>query len=126
MQQLKSAAVRSIISSFKEGIPFLRFGEGNEALVLAYRKRGEEIDDPDCDNLFEALQQGVFKRCLKISGDRTEFVYLYFAPLTDEYLDDALSPSLEALPPEVLETIPYDCAFQVMRWNKAQERSSTI
>jgi hypothetical protein len=121
-QDQRFKAVRAIVSSFQAGIPFLKFGDGNDALVLAYRKRGEEIDDPDCDQLYVAMDDAVFKRCIKESGGERSFTYLAYSPLSSDYLDDALAATFDALPFETMEIMPMDAAHQTMQWEAAQSR----
>lgn len=124
-EQQRQRAVRSIVSAFKTGIPFLKFGEGENALVLAYRRKNEEIDDPDCDETFIATSSAVFKRCLKLSAGKTTYTYLGFAPLIDDYLDDALAATFDALDPVAIEALPIDAAFQAVQWQStAQGRQS--
>lgn len=118
-QKEKDAAIRSILSAFQTGVRFLKFGEGEDALLLAYRKRGEKIHDFSCTMDFEAMQTGVYKRCLKESAGEKDFVYLYYAPLIDDYLEDALSPVFDSMEPDVVRSIPSDAAFQTMRFEQA-------
>jgi hypothetical protein len=122
-QEQRFKAVRAIISSFQGGIPFLRFGEGEEALVLAYRRRGAEIDDPECDQLFVAMDDAVYKRCVKESGGERSFVYLAYSPLSADHLDDALAATFDSLSHETMEILPMDAAHQSMQWENAQDRS---
>lgn len=114
--------MRAIISSFQGGIPFLKFGEGPEALVLAYRKRGAEIDDPECDQLFVAMDDAVYKRCIKESGGERTFVYLAYSPLEADCLDDALAITFDSLSYETMEILPMDAAHQSMQWENTQAR----
>jgi hypothetical protein len=116
-------AVRAIISSFRGGIPFLKFGEGDDALILAYRKRGAEIDDPACDQLFVAMDDAVYKRCVKESAGERRFTYLAYSPLDADYLDDALAATFDSLPFDTMEIMPMDAAHQSIQWENAQARS---
>ena len=122
-QEQRAKAVNAIISSFQGGIPFLKFGEGDDALVLAYRKRGQEIDDPQCDQLFVAMDDAVFKRCIKETGGERSFTYLAYSPLAADHLDDALAATFDNLPFETMEIMPMDAAYQSMQWESAQARS---
>lgn len=122
-QEQRFKAVRAIISSFQGGIPFLKFGEGDDALVLAYRKRGAEIDDPECDQLFVAMDDAVYKRCVKESGGERSFVYLAFSPLAADHMDDALAATFDSLSYETMEIMPMDAAHQSIQWENAQVRS---
>lgn len=115
-------AVRSIVTSFQAGIPFLKFGDGADALVLAYRRRGAEIDDPDCDQLYVAMADAVYKRCIKISGGEKSFTYMAYSPLSADHLDDALAATFDSLPFETMEIMPMDAAYQLMQWENAQAR----
>ena len=122
-REQRQNAVRAIISSFQGGIPFLKFGEGEDALVLAYRKRNEEIDDPDCDQLFVAMTDAVYKRCVKESGGERSFTYLAYSPLAADDLDNALAVTFDALPYVTMEIMPMDAAHQSMQWEAAQASS---
>lgn len=122
-QKHQMMAARAIVQAFSKGIPFLKFGDGAEALVLAYRKTGEVIEDPDSKDCFEVLESGVFKRCIRQRGDERSYTYLRFSSLEPEQLQGALSSSFESLPFETMEILPMDAAFQSMQWEEAQSRS---
>jgi hypothetical protein len=122
-QEQRFNAVRAIISSFQGGIPFLKFGEGDDALVLAYRKREQEIDDPECDQLFVAMTDAVYKRCVKESGGERSFIYLAYSPLAADDLDNALSATFDGLPFETMEIMPMDAAYQSIQWENSRASS---
>jgi len=107
------AAARAIVKALRraEG-DFLKFGEGDRQVVLALRRRGEEIDDPDCDQVFQALDGGVFRRVRAVSsGGEESFRWLHIGPCLDDYLADVLRSDLEAMPREDLQALPWAFAF---------------
>jgi hypothetical protein len=112
-------ATRAIRQGFDKGIPALKFGEGENALVLCRRRKGEEIEI-DNENAVEALTDAVFKRCLKVVGEARSFTYLAVAPFYPD--GDDLAVYLEGLDHETLEILPMDAAYQVMQFEAAEAR----
>lgn len=121
--QIRRAA-RAVKNSFDKGIPFLKFGDGDDALVLCYRRKGETIESDECESDLLVHQTAVFKRCLKFSGDRKGFTFLPISHLTEDDLADALPRHLENLDFATVETLPMDAAYQTMQHEENQERSA--
>jgi hypothetical protein len=115
-----SLAARAIRQGFEKGIPFLQFSEGEKAVVLCRRRAGEEIEHPDCEFIVEALDDGVFKRFTKHSGDKTSFIFMGIAPYSPG--DEWFSHLLEGLDDLSLEVLPMDVAHQVLQFEAAQAR----
>jgi hypothetical protein len=120
-QQIALAA-RAIRRGFESGIPFLQFSEGESAVVLCRRRAGEEIEHRDCEFIVEALDDGVFKRFRKQSGEKTSFIFMGVAPYSpgDEWLEHLL----DGLDDLSLEVLPMDVAHQVMQFEAAQARQN--
>ncbi len=112
----------SSISRYAPQIPFLKFGEGPEQLALAYRKKGTVIDDDACEEEFEALQTGVYRRFRKISGDRDGFTWMRMSSIEEDDIRDALIERFNAMSHVDIESLPLDAAYQVMQHQEATKR----
>lgn len=107
------AAATAIVKALRraEG-DFLRFGDGDGQVVLALRRRGDEIDDPECGHVFRALEGGVFRRVRAVSSSGEEtFRWLHLGPCLEDFLADVLRPDLEAMRREDLKAVPLELAF---------------
>lgn len=118
-----SRAVGSIVRLLPK-IPFLKFGDGPEALVLAYRTKGATIEDDECDMDFQALQSGVYQRFRKSSGTTETFTWMRIGFLNETDVRDALIEKLNSMTFVEIESIPLDAGWQTMQWDEAQEKSA--
>lgn len=106
-------------------VPYFALGEGDDALVLAYRRKGGVLEAGG--EQWEALQSGVFKRCLKISGIQRGFTFLFASPLFEEDLRDALEGHLQPLDDEQLDLDLAKASMQSVLWGSANVyRPTTI
>ncbi|NTF17219.1 hypothetical protein G6L37_02085 [Agrobacterium rubi] len=112
------------ISRHISRIPFLKFGEGENQLVLCYRKRGQIIEDEECDSDSEALQSGVFRRFRKISGDVEGFTWMRISSISDDEILDALIERFHSMSHVDIESLPLDAAYQVMQYEQATSRAA--
>ncbi len=117
-----SVAARAIRDGFEKGVPFLKFGEGDSAVILCQRRAGEEIDYPGCEDIRVALEDGVFKRYVKMSGEEKSFVFLGVAPFSPN--DVYFAHLLDDLDHWSMEAVPFDVAYQVMQFEAAQTRQA--
>jgi hypothetical protein len=115
----------SAISKYAPQIPFLKFGEGEDQLVLAYRKKGAAIEDEACDQDFEALQTGVYRRFRKISGGREGFTWMRLCSIEEDDIRDALIERFNAMSHVDIESVPLDATYQVMQYQEATKRHAT-
>jgi hypothetical protein len=114
----------SAISRYSPQIPFLKFGEGADQLVVAYRKKGAVIDDEACDEPLEALQTGVYRRFRKISADREGFTWMRMSSIEEDDVRDALIERFNAMSHVDIESLPLDAAYQVMQYQEATKRQA--
>jgi hypothetical protein len=114
----------SAISKYAPQIPFLKFGEGPEQLALAYRKKGAVIEDDACEDAFEALQTGVYRRFRKISGGREGFTWMRMSSIEGDDIRDALIEHFNAMSHVDIESLPLDAAYQVMQYQEATKRQA--
>jgi hypothetical protein len=75
-------------NAMKDGpsILVLETDDGNEA--FCYRRKGEEIDDPECEDVYQAQASGVYFRAVRMRGEEKDHVWL-FACDGDEYSIDS-------------------------------------
>jgi hypothetical protein len=90
MVTIDAAHVASMIARIGREIPFLRLGIENDAPMIAVRARGETIEDPECEDVYEALESGVFKRCVMTSGDVTSWRWLRFCGRDQDSIEAVL------------------------------------
>jgi hypothetical protein len=112
----------SAISKYATQIPFLKFGEGADQLVLAYRKKGAVIEDEACDDDFEALQTGVYRRFQKFTGARESFTWMRISSIEEDEIRDALIERFNAMSHIDIESVPLDAAYQVLQQQEANKR----
>jgi hypothetical protein len=115
----------SAISRCAPKIPFLKFGEGADQLALAYRKKGGIIDDEACEEQFEALQTGIYRRFPKISNGREGYTWMRISSVEGDDIRDALSERFQAMSYVDIESVPLDAAYQVMQWEEVTKRQSS-
>lgn len=112
----------SITRAFQKGVPFLQIGNEKSPIVLAFRNRGEVIDDPDCETAFEALQTGVFMRFEKIADGHSTYVYMRLGDNDPAIIRHALEQRVDVARDDEISSISADVAFQSHRWEEASRR----
>lgn len=77
-------------NAMKDGpsILLLDTDTGNEA--FCYRRKGEEIDDPDCEDTFEALANGIYFRAVRMRGEERGHVWLFGCDNDEHSIDTFL------------------------------------
>lgn len=90
---------------------FVRLGGEERPILLALRGLGEEIDDPECDQLFETLRGGVFKRFESERDGVRSFRWMHLGPCTPEFLAEALRADFEDMDERDLRAVPIEIAF---------------
>jgi len=95
----------------------------DEEIVLCYRNTHDEIDDPECDEIFQALSPGVFRRFTVHTGDQTRFTWMRFSNLDQHELRSAFKRDFESLSDQDIEGIKVSLVFQKMKRDDAEERN---
>lgn len=106
-------------------VPFLQFGDGDRALKICFRKRGEEIHDSDImeeDEAAEALETGVFRRYATQRNGVSGFRWMRMCKLDRDEIKFGLKETLLGMTHVEIETMPLDVAWQAMQWEQASER----
>lgn len=107
--QIFSNAVKNAL---KDGPSILRLDDENGEVVLCKRNRGEDIDDPDCDQLFEALSDGVYSRFRKISGNKEGFTWMMVCGADETSIDQYLEHSFKERSDLELAALGVQAVFQ--------------
>lgn len=118
-QHLLNKAGSAISRTLGDGVPFLRFGDDDGAIKLAYRRPGELIDDQDCSMVYQAIEAGVFQRMTKVSDKGVDLIYLRICSLDE--MQAFLPHIAQGLSDLDVEAIPMDCAFQKMQCEDARK-----
>lgn len=108
-------------------IPFLVFGEGDEALKLCFRRRGEEIHDPDCmaeDEAVEALASGVFRRYPSIKDGVPGFRWMRMCSPDAEEIKFSLRETFLRMTHVEIESVPLDVGWQLHQWEESSARTT--
>lgn len=116
-------AVGSIARHLRD-IPFLTFGEGQQALKLCYRKRGEEIHDPECmqeDEAVQALQAGVFRRYRTTRDGIEGWRWMRMCSLDTQELKFSLRETLLRMTHVEIESVPLDIGWQAHQWEEIRK-----
>lgn len=108
------------ISRHIRKISFLKFGEGEDQLMLCYRKRGEVIGDEECENEAEAIQSGVFRRFRKTTNGEPGYVWMRISSTDSDEIMDALEERFHSMSHVDIESLPLDAAYQVMQHEDAK------
>lgn len=108
-------------------IPFLVFGEGDDAIKLCFRKRGEEIHDPDCmgeDEAVEALSSGVFRRYPSVKDGIHGFRWMRMCSPDPEEIKFSLRETFLRMSHVEIESVPLDVGWQVHQWEEVGSRTA--
>lgn len=92
-------------------------------IVLCYRNTNDEIDDPECDEIFQALAPGVFRRFPVQSGDDFRYTWMRFSNLDQYELRSSFKRDFESLSDQELESVKVSLVFQKMKRDEAEERN---
>lgn len=123
MNSSRVRACESIVSVLKKSLPFVKVGDDEGAIHLAYRRRGEVIDDPDCEVVYEALEDGVFKRFDMYRGQQHSFKWMRLGPADADFLASALDADFDQMSDLDVEAIPAGLAFSVYKREEAIKRN---
>ena len=107
--QIFSNAVKNAL---KDGPAILRLDDENGEIALCKRNRGEEIDDPDCDQLFEALSDGVYFRFRKTNGDNESFIWMMVCGADETSIERYLERSFKERSDPELAALGVQAVFQ--------------
>ena len=118
--------VRGLAHALETG-RILRIGPEEDPIVLCHRSRGEEIDDPDCADLFEAIEDGVFRRLPTVTfrdGVETRIGYrwLRYCPFDQASIARTFGPAIDAMPRLDREGIALNSAWIVVQHEDAVTR----
>lgn len=108
--KLEDAAVRAVMVALESGRPFVRVTQ--DGPFLAIKAAGDEIDDPDCDEVYEAMQGGLFARFEVERGDVRSWRWMRLGYADRDVLAAALAPVFSTLDDDALAAVPVDMAFQ--------------
>lgn len=126
MNPLRVRACESIVSALKKSLPFVKVGDDESAIHLAYRRRGEAIDDPDCEVVYEALEDGVFKRFDMYRGEQHSFKWMRLGPPDASFLASALDADFNQMSDLDVEAIPAGLAFSLYKREEAMKRNVSL
>lgn len=116
-------AMISVLHKSLEGTHgFVKVPLLDEEIVLCYRNTKGEIDDPDCDEVFQALAPGIFRRYPVFSGGDKRFTWMHFTRLDKNELGAALKRDFEGFSDQELEGIKVSLVFQKMKRDDAVEK----
>lgn len=114
----------SVLKNSLEGMEgFVVVPVGDEQTVLCYRNTNGEIDDPECDELFQALAPGVFKRFKVQTGDETRFTWMRVSNIDSYDMRSSFKRDFEGLTDQELEAIKVSLVFQKMKRDEAMENA---
>jgi hypothetical protein len=111
---------RRILEAFDDGLDRVSLFGGD--LTLRYANRGDIISDADCEDDFEALESGIFRRFRSEKGGEVRLVYLRLGPADPSLLTRLMSEEIEARGPDSLEEADIDLTFQTVMF---RERSAS-
>lgn len=86
--------------------------DGNRKLVLCYRGVKEEIDDPECDHVFQTLSAGVFRRFEVQSGCKTTYTWMRFTSLDPHEFSSDFQGDFDGLSNQDIEGVAASLVFQ--------------
>jgi len=121
-RRVEDSAVRATMRALEDCEAIVKVGFEGSRLVLARRRKGDVIDDPECDALYETLDSGVYKRFDVLSGGKYGYRWMKLCGSLAEDIEESLRNLMKEMTEEELSSIAADAAFQsVMR----KQRSSS-
>jgi hypothetical protein len=114
-----TAAVNRVLHT---GIPKLVLFSGTEhELVLRAARKGDIIEDPECDADFQALESGIFQRCKVTShGALMRLCWMFLCSSDD--LPDVLAHHPAVIDDTDIGAIGFDACWQSIQWEDVQRR----
>jgi hypothetical protein len=122
-----SEKYNSMISVLKKTLEgtngFVVVPVADEELVLCYRNTNDEIDDPECDELLQALAPGVFRRFTVQTGGENRFTWMRVSNIDSYDLRSSFKRDFEGLTDQDFEAIKVSLVFQKMKRDEAMENT---
>lgn len=122
MTTVRLKACEALIKNLVVGLPMYKMETESGDICLAYRKPGEVIDDPDCVELYQALEGGIFRRFNIYRGDEVGHRWMRLGPAEPEFLASALSSDFDTMSDLDIEAIPVSLAFTKYKREEAARR----
>ena len=121
---LNPRAVRAVVRALWSGVPKLTlFGDTAHAMVLRQARTGDIIEDPECDEDYEALASGIYRRYrIERSGKPAGFRWMFLCKTDD--LDQHLAQAAEHIEAFEREAVAPDAAWQTIQWQDSQRRAA--
>ncbi|MGC2603628.1 MAG: hypothetical protein WA384_20080 [Rhodomicrobium sp.] len=108
--KLTNAALRPVLDMLRSRLPRLVIETGQEPLILTYRRRGEFISDPACQQNFRIDEDGIF-RCRAIEqGEQRGHRWTHYASPRD--FARTLKEDLAHFTQSQLDDVLRDAAWQ--------------
>lgn len=121
MSEHYNSMISVIQNSLEKTSGFVEVPLDDVEIVLCYRKFNEMIDDPECDEVFQALAPGVFRRFTIQTGKDIRFTWMRVSSLDD--LSSSLKRDFEGFTDQQLDAIKVSIIFQKMKSDEAKENS---
>ncbi len=111
--RLTAPVLQPILDALRSGLPRLVLETGQEPLILTYRKRGDFLSDPACQQNFRVHEDGIFRRCAIQQGEERGYRWTHYAAPRD--FARRLKDDLGHFTQEQLGDVLRDVAWQAER-----------